>query len=112
MNKKAIILFPHQLFENIDFLPKEASVFLVEEVLFFNQYNFHKQKIAFHRASMKFYETYLIAEGFQLSYINAQSQLADVRNLIPHLEASNFDEIHCINPTDDWLEKRIKSSAK
>ena len=54
--KEARIIMPHQLFENIDNLSIKTPIFLIEEILLFKQYNFHKQKIAFHRASMKFYE--------------------------------------------------------
>ncbi|MFN3940298.1 MAG: cryptochrome/photolyase family protein, partial [Chitinophagales bacterium] len=53
------ILFPHQLFEQSPLLHTCNIIYLVEEQLFFKQYNFHKQKIAFHRASMQFYESYL-----------------------------------------------------
>jgi len=111
MKVKSIILFPHQLFKNIDFLPKEAQVFLVEEDLFFNQYNFHQQKLAFHRATMKFYERFLKENGFEVNYIEAKTTESDIRNLIDRLDY-DFDEIHCIDPTDNWLEKRIKLSVK
>jgi len=112
MNKKAIILFPHQLFKNIDFLPMNTKVYLVEEYLFFKQYNFHKQKIAFHRATMKFYECFLIDKGVAVHYINSEDNLSDVRNLITHLENNDINEIHCINPTDNWLEKRIEVTVR
>ena len=52
---KIFILYPNQLFKNIsNFVDKK--VILVEEPLFFTQYDFHIQKLVLHRASMKFYE--------------------------------------------------------
>ena len=57
--ENALLIFPHQLFESHPALEKNRDVFLVEEYLFFRQYNFHKQKLVFHRASMKFYESFL-----------------------------------------------------
>ena len=60
------ILFPHQLFEETFFISKCDTIYLVEEYLFFKQYNFHKQKIAFHRASMKFYEGYLLSKNIKV----------------------------------------------
>ena len=51
--KKVNLVFPHQLFEEGPLLKNESEIFLIEEHLFFNQYPFHQQKIAFHRASMK-----------------------------------------------------------
>ncbi|MCX6209906.1 MAG: cryptochrome/photolyase family protein, partial [Bacteroidetes bacterium] len=56
--KSVAIIFPHQLFEDITILAKADAAYLVEEYLFFKQYSFHKQKIVFHRATMKFYESY------------------------------------------------------
>ncbi|MFD2098917.1 cryptochrome/photolyase family protein [Flagellimonas iocasae] len=109
--KKASIRFPHQLFKNLDLLPKDAPVFLVEETLFFNQYNFHKQKILFHRASMKFYADYLSESGYKVHYVEAQQEQSDIRVLLKELRTEGYVEFHIIDPTDNWLEKRIKSST-
>jgi len=64
------IIFPHQLFEQNILASKCETIYLVEEFLFFRQYNFHKQKIAFHRASMKFYERYLITKNIEVIYLD------------------------------------------
>jgi deoxyribodipyrimidine photolyase-related protein len=57
--KTVNIIFPNQLFE-VSPLPLEQSIsYLIEDDLFFKQYNFHKQKLGLHRSSMKFYESYL-----------------------------------------------------
>ena len=57
--KVANLIFPHQLFEFNPLLKQKGIFFIVEEYLYFKQYNFHIQKLAFHRASMKFYEDFL-----------------------------------------------------
>ena len=54
--EKINIVFPNQLFEDSPLLENNYDIYLLEESLFFKQFNFHKQKIAFHRASMKYYE--------------------------------------------------------
>lgn len=105
--KKAQIIFPNQLFQDISHLEKSFPVFLVEEYLFFRQYKFHQQKIAFHRATMKFYESYLTEAGFTVHYIDATSEWSDVRNFIKKLENEGFETIKLIDVCDDWLEKRI-----
>lgn len=110
--KKAILLFPHQLVENLDFFPKNVGIYLVEETLFFNQYSFHKQKLWFHRATMKYYENYLIELGHNVTYIEAKDDLSDVRNLIESLVKKEVEELHIIKPVDNWLEKRIKNTVK
>lgn len=68
MKKAIFLIFPNQLFEISPFLDKifknekniKKSIFyIIEDSLFFgdSQYKmkFHKQKIALHRATMKFY---------------------------------------------------------
>ena len=51
--KEVLIILPNQLHENNEALQKNIPIYLVEEYMFFNQYNFHKQKLVFQRASMK-----------------------------------------------------------
>jgi len=54
--KTISLVFPHQLFEQNPCLARERPIWLIEEFLFFKQCKFHQQKIAFHRATIKFYE--------------------------------------------------------
>ena len=105
------IVFPHQLFEAHPSLVKDRPVYLIEESLFFNQYNFHKQKLVFLRAGMKAYESYLKEKGYPIRYIEAGEELADVRKLIQHLKTGGISEIHYADVTDRWLEKRITSAV-
>ena len=54
------IIFPHQLFYNNDKKLKEyETIYLIEEPRYFTDFNFHKLKLAYHRASMKKYYDYL-----------------------------------------------------
>ncbi|WP_415327857.1 cryptochrome/photolyase family protein [Chryseobacterium sp. MMS23-Vi53] len=106
----AQFIFPHQLFEDKDYLDKEQPVFLVEEFLFFRQYSFHKQKIAFHRTTMKFYEDELKNSGFEVRYIESSSEFSDLRNLIQKIEKEGFKTIKTNDVCDNWLEKRLKKT--
>ena len=106
------ILFPHQLFEQNSLVSKCDTIYLVEEELFFKQYNFHKQKIAFHRASMKFYEGYLQSKNIKVVYIDSFNELADVRKLIPYLKLQNIQTFEYIDTTDCWLEQRISKACR
>lgn len=112
MKKEIYIIFPHQLFKTSEVLENVDTVYLVEEYLFFNQYKFHKQKIAFHRASMKAYTDYLESKGKSVTYIQAIDKLSDVRELLPHLKDEGAETIHIINPTDNWLEKHVNNSSE
>jgi|688.fasta_scaffold05054_5 deoxyribodipyrimidine photolyase-related protein len=106
--KNIHLIFPHQLFKNNPLFEADGEYYLIEEYLFFRQYRFHQQKIAFHRANMKYYENYLLKKGLKVTYIDSTSDLADIRKL---LSSSSFPatlQISLIDPTDDWLMQRIQ----
>lgn len=105
--KSCTIVFPHQLFEENPALIDGATVFLVEEFLFFRQFKFHKAKLAYHRATMKFYGEFLASKGFEVVYIEAFDDRADVRELMRFLGGEGFEEIHVCEVADDWLERRL-----
>lgn len=108
----AKLIFPHQLFQYNPLLAAKGPVYLVEEHLFFRQYRFHKQKIAFHRASMKHYETFLMEQGCQVHYIESTQTLADVRHLIAHLHNRSHKTVAMLDPVDHWLRLRVENTCK
>lgn len=105
------LIFPHQLFEKSDLINNEHPIYLVEEFLFFKHYNFHKQKIAFHRATMKRYEAYLISKNRTIFYIDSTQPISDIRILIPHLKSEGVYHINYIDPVDNWLQKRTEKKC-
>jgi deoxyribodipyrimidine photolyase-related protein len=109
---QAFLLFPHQLFEDIAPLEDSSLVLLTEEFLYFRQYAFHRQKLAYHRASMQHYLQFLTKKGIEVQYVESQSAESDVRKLIPKLKASGIDKIVAYFPDDDWLQKRIETTCK
>jgi deoxyribodipyrimidine photolyase-related protein len=108
MANSASLIFPHQLFQNNPVLQKGTEVYLVEEALFFNQYQFHQQKLVLHRSSMKFYEQFLKNEGFKVHYIECHDKRADSKLLIDDLAKKEVKEINIIEVVDNWLMKKIK----
>ena len=111
MNRTGII-FPHQLFEQNILAGTCGTIYLVEEWLYFKQYNFHKQKIAFHRASMKFYENQLQSKNITVVYIDASDEKADVRKLVPYLKTKGIHALEYIDTTDYWLEQRLSKACR
>ena len=105
---KASIIFPHQLFEHNPALVPGSAVYLVEEFLFFRQYRFHRQKLKYHRATMKFYERHLRRTGSNVVYVGSGSECSDVRRLLRALIDDGATEIHYCDTADNWLEKRIR----
>ena len=110
--KSAFLIFPHQLFEVLPSQAKDVDIFLVEEYLFFGQYNFHKAKLAFHRASMKKYEAYLLEKKLSVTYIAAQEDESDIRKLIPSLEKKGYTHLIYWDVVDDYLQKRISAGCE
>jgi deoxyribodipyrimidine photolyase-related protein len=111
MNEIALI-FPHQLFKYHPALQKNRPVYLVEEWLFFRQYNFHQQKIILHRSGMKFYEAYLKEQQFSVQYIGSADERNEIRKLIAFLSQQRITSIHIADVVDCWLTKRIRAACK
>jgi deoxyribodipyrimidine photolyase-related protein len=111
--KTVNILFPHQLFQESPLFEEKAPFYIVEEYLFFKQYPFHKQKIAFHRATMKRYAHFLQKEKhFEVNYIDSITDISDIRLLISELKRQGVALINYIDPTDKWLQKRLTEACR
>ena len=112
MTNSATLIFPHQLYKNSPALQAPGLVYLIEETLFFNQYPFHKQKLVLHRASMKFYEQYLISKGFQVNYINHDHVHSDCAQLMKALSKNGVTQLRLVEVVDNWLMKKIQNASK
>lgn len=111
--KQINIIFPHQLFKKSPLFNVVAPFYIVEEYLFFKQFPFHKQKIAFHRATMKRYADFLSNDkNLDVHYIDATKDISDIRLLIPELKRQDVEHINYIDPTDNWLQKRLNKGFR
>ncbi|GHC61898.1 cryptochrome/photolyase family protein [Ulvibacter litoralis] len=111
--KSIHLIFPHQLFQKSPLFETKVPVYIIEEYLFFKQYPFHKQKIAFHRATMKRYADFLRKDKkLEVYYIEAIEAISDIRKLIPYLKQQGVEHINYVDPTDDWLQKRLLQSTQ
>jgi len=108
---KVFILFPNQLFHS-SFDENCSDFYLLEEPLFFTQFHFHPIKLAYHRATMKAFESDLTSAGKKVHYLETHNPLADVRMLIAQLSKEGVDEIHLYDVVDDWLERRITQASQ
>jgi deoxyribodipyrimidine photolyase-related protein len=118
----AFIIYPHQLYE-----PKKISkaldkpgldyIFIVEEYLYFRQYNFHPLKLKFHRETMKEYEIELKSyfadkKSPKIVYISSE-ELDSVEALIDLIDKKyDIKAIECYDPTDDWLRHRTMEKCR
>lgn len=98
------LVFPNQLFENPPVL-KANEIVLVEDSLFFNQFNFHKQKLVLHKASMLFYRQYLENQGCAVSSVVVHPKQNELETFFSTTTAQT---IWCYQPNDYLLERRLK----
>jgi deoxyribodipyrimidine photolyase-related protein len=96
------LIFPTQLFQNIKYITTN-NIYLIEEPIFFTKYNFHKMKLAFHRASMKCYYDYLKnkLKKLNIKYIN----FYDINDKF--YKDINAEKIYILNPTDHSLTDKL-----
>jgi deoxyribodipyrimidine photolyase-related protein len=105
------LVFPHQLYKVHPAISDGRKVILIEEFLYFNQFNFHTQKLVLHRASMKTYAAALKKKGVKVDYIQAIEGYSDVRKLGEHLAKQNVTEVHYADLSDDWLQRRLQKTT-
>jgi deoxyribodipyrimidine photolyase-related protein len=108
--KKIVVVFPHQLFYAFRFWETMDEVVLIEEYLFFKQFNFHKQKLIFHRSSMRQFADFLASEGVKTTYIESNNPSSDIRVFLQGMKGLER-QLNIIDPTDNWLRGRIEHGA-
>ena len=111
MDKNLNIVLPNQLFENSPLFKNQNDFILVEEYLFFNQFKFHKQKLLFHRITMKNYQYYLESQGKKVKYIESIEPESDIKNLLLNM-CLDFKKIEIIDPDDYFIQKSILNFCK
>ena len=112
MSTQVSLIFPNQLYKQHPAIHNIRPAYLVEEWHFFNQYQFHKEKLVLHRSSMKFYEAFLKEQGIVVHYIESIETQNRIEILIEKLYSKNVKQIHIVDPVDSWLLAKIKSSCK
>ncbi len=101
---ESVLIFPHQLFENHPCLNKDRSIFLIEEPRFFSAFNFHQQKLIFHRASLKNFEGLLKKRGYKTYYLEDEWE-----NRLREIGSS---KLYVAELDDHPLEKKLSLLAK
>lgn len=109
--KEITLIFPHQLFKDHPSVDTSREIWIIEDVLFFNQYNFHKKKLVLHRASMKYYVDQLTLKKHKVKYIECDDVLANTKILFEHFKLSGVNTIHYCDVVDYLLERRINRYA-
>lgn len=108
------IIYPNQLFE-IQYLPYKITdidcFIITEDPLFFNDservLHFNLLKLIYQRASMKYYQKYLLDKKSKVVYLDWQKNPAFIFQHIKKNFGTN-NTIHLIDPVDKLLEDRLK----
>lgn len=112
--KLVSLIYPHQLFSDHPAITKDAPVYLIEDPLFFGTdqhqpLNIHKQRLVFHRASMKAYQTLLSKRGYSVEYLECpQGGRSDSCSVLRSILKNSVDQIWIADPQDFLLEKRLR----
>ena len=94
----SFLLFPTQLFRNIELL-KNKTVYIIEDPRFFTDFGYHKLKLVLHRATMKFYFDYLKKNHIDVHYVNFNES---IKTKIKGTDVTMYE------PVDNKLSKKIK----
>lgn len=104
MKHSAALIFPNQLFEKHPALEQTTTIFMLEHPRFFTEFNFHKQKLILHRASMKYYEHMMAQRGYRVFYIEYDQNESFVALLKKH----QITHLHTATIDDTPLEMKLK----
>jgi deoxyribodipyrimidine photolyase-related protein len=107
----AALIYPHQLFPKHPALAGAKTAVLVEDPLFFRQYRFHRQKLMYHRASMKCYAEQLQANGMQVRYLDSRD-VPTTQSIGERLRSWKIDRVQIVDPCDDYVSRRLEEGLR
>lgn len=110
------LIFPNQLYRDHPVVRSAPeTVLLIEDSLFFGdeQYPmaFHKQKLAYHRATMYSYASLLAKSSTPSSIVSWQEPASSLTKLFNDLAKQGFEKVVYCELVDYGLEKRVQAAA-
>jgi deoxyribodipyrimidine photolyase-related protein len=110
---KAFLVFPHQLFKQLSNIEKDCAIVITEDPLFFGDWTykakFHKQKLAYHRATLKQYETYLSEKGYTVHYLEyTDNYKSGKKYLLNFFKEKGINEVYTYAVVDYILKLRLE----
>ncbi len=107
-----LLIFPHQLFKNHPGLDAAPSrVVLIEDRLFFGDPGlfgpFHKQKLWYHRATMKRYEKDLLLKGIEVEYLEHDPDGDILEACLQKMARAGRSSVSVADPHDYLLDRRL-----
>jgi deoxyribodipyrimidine photolyase-related protein len=111
MSTDLAIIFPNQLFEEHPALKKGRDVIMVEDQLFYKDFNYtlniHKKKLVYLRACMHNYSDWLIKKGYSVKILEYKEFMKDKWALFNWIKENKYKQVHYADTVDFILEKRL-----
>jgi deoxyribodipyrimidine photolyase-related protein len=104
---RAALIYPHQLFADHPALAGVSQAVVVEDPLLFRQYAFHRQKLIFHRVTMRRFADELLRRKLKVTYVEAGELSDTVADVLVRL---GIRSVQYVDPCDDWLSTRLAAS--
>lgn len=108
--KSAALVYPHQLWANHPAVDAASIVVVVEDPLFFTQYNFHSNKLVLHRASMTEFIQHCEKLGKQVHRLEA-NKITCSSEVGAFLKSKKISKAFAVEPTDVWLKRRVNDGC-
>jgi len=110
-------VFPHQLFaQHPAFDHRLRRIYLIEDSLFFgdSQYplRFHKQKLAYHRASMSEYASLVSKRGFEVELLSYKHSDSILLEQCQRLASDSVQSVYVAQLHDDVLDRRLRAACE
>jgi deoxyribodipyrimidine photolyase-related protein len=86
-------------------------IILAEHGRFFSNFRFHKMKLVFHRASLKYYQQLLEKKKHKVSYLDYKS-LSQSACLGRWLKKNDLNQVSLYDPLDNELKARMEKDFK
>ena len=107
--KQLFIIFPIHLYEKKDILLlNKYDIYLLEEPRYFTDFNYHKLKLAYHRATLRQYYNNLKDNISNIKYIEYHEIDDSFYNNI----SKKYSNVHIYDPNDVILLNKLKKSIK
>lgn len=110
-SNRAAIVYPHQLWENHPAVSAAKHVILVEDPLFFKQYDFHVQKLVLHRASMTEFAERCKRQGKKVQRIESKT-ISHSSQIGSILQSFAIQKACAVDPCDHWLKLRASDGCR
>ncbi len=109
--QEAVLIYPHQLFDKHPAIVEGRRIYLIEEPLMMGEFPVHAQKMLLHYLSIREYKKKLITQGYDVEIIE-RVNVATTQEVFAYIQSQGVTQIHVVDTTDQWLEKRIRESEK